>query len=133
MLRFLRTQPGSRFVQARRSEELDGRGTKSLGGKSKRVVLPFFIADDSHFLDVLTLLHHEAHVAPVSAPLPAFEGFKNDEGADLPFPLDGYFGNLEDPIMISLLEHSPNFYLQQFPHSIDYFYRHGRALLLIPN
>src|SRR6266850_3241285 len=54
MLRFLRTQPRSRFVQARRSEELDDRGTKPLGGKSKRVVLPFFIADDSHFLDVLT-------------------------------------------------------------------------------
>src|SRR5882724_7588695 len=73
MLRFLRTQPRSRFVQARRSEELDGRGTKSFGGKSKRIVFPFFIADDSHFLDVLTLLHHEAHVSPVSASLPAFE------------------------------------------------------------
>src|SRR6266850_8030555 len=63
MLRFLRTQPRLRFVPARRSEELDGRGTKPLGGKSKRVVLPFFIADDSHFLDVLTLLRHEAHDA----------------------------------------------------------------------
>src|SRR6266850_3970449 len=109
MLRFLRTQPRLRFVQARRSEELDGRGTKPLGGKSKRVVLPFFIADDSHFLDVLTLLRHEAHVSPVSAPLPAFECFKNNESADLPLVRDGFFGNLDDPIIISLLEHSPNF------------------------
>jgi hypothetical protein len=97
MLRFLRTQPRSRFVQARRSEELDGRGTKSLGGKSKRVVLPFFIADDSHFLDLLTLLHHKVHVSPVSASLPAFECFKNHEGVDLPLPLDDFFGNLDDP------------------------------------
>jgi hypothetical protein len=97
MLRFLRTQPRSRFAQARRSEELDGRGTKSLGGKSQRVVLPFFSADDGHFLDVLTLLHHKAHVSPLSAPLPAFESFTNDEVVDLTLPLDGFFGNLDDP------------------------------------
>ena len=109
MLRFLRTQPSSRFVQTRRSEELDGRGTKSLGGKSQRIVLPFFIADDSHFVDVLTLLRHEAHVSPVTASLPAFECFKNNEGADFLLPLDGFFGNLDDPIIISLLEHPPNF------------------------
>ena len=84
MLRFLRAQPGARFAQARRSKEFDGRGAKSLGGKSQRVVLPFFIADDGHFLDVFTLLHHEAHVAPVSVSLPAFECFKNNEGVDLP-------------------------------------------------
>jgi hypothetical protein len=32
--------------------------------------------------------------------------------------------------MIGILEHSPNFYLQQLSRSIDYFYRHGRNLLL---
>jgi hypothetical protein len=32
-------------------------GCSVVRGKSKRVVLPFFIADDGHFLDVLTLLH----------------------------------------------------------------------------
>ena len=105
--RLLRAQPRSRFVQARRSEELDDRGAKSLGGKSKRVVLPFFIADDSHFLDVLTLLHHEAHVAPVAAALPAFERFKNYESADLSLSLDGFFGNLDDPIIITAYLLSP--------------------------
>jgi len=53
ILRFLRTQSPARFAQARRSEELDGRGTKPLGGKSQRVA-SLLIADNGHFLDVST-------------------------------------------------------------------------------
>src|SRR4029077_5482495 len=85
-------QPYTRFVYARRRKELDGRGTESLGSKSQRIIAPFFIADDSHFLDMLTLLHHEAHVAPVGLTLPSFEAFGNHQRADFPLPRDGLFG-----------------------------------------
>jgi len=57
-------------------------------------------------LDVLTLFHHEAHVSPISAPLPSFELMK---AWTFPSRLDGFFGNMDDPIMIRLLEHSPKF------------------------
>jgi len=123
--RSLRTQPGERFVKPRRSEKLNGRGAKSLGGKRNHVVVPLFIADDGHFLDVLTLFNHEAHVSPVSTLLPAFEGFKHDEGVDIPLALDGFLANLDDPIMIRLHERSPDFELQQLSGDIDYFYGHG--------
>jgi len=29
----------------------------------------------------------------------------------------GFLRNLYDPVVVSLLEHSPNFYLQQFPEA----------------
>src|SRR4029077_20668359 len=87
-------QPYTRFVYARRRKELDGRGTESLGSKSQRIIAPFFIADDGHLLDVLTLFHHEAHVAPVFVPLPSFESLKNDQRRYLSLPRDGLFGDL---------------------------------------
>jgi len=29
----------------------------------------------------------------------------------------GFFGDLDDPVVLSLLEHSPDFYLQRFPEA----------------
>ena len=68
------------------ARELDRRSAKSFGGKSKRVVLPLFITNDGHFPDMLSLLHHETHVAPISAPLPPFECLENNESVP-PSPL----------------------------------------------
>jgi hypothetical protein len=42
---------------------------ESCGGESERIIFPFFIADNSHFLDMLTLFHHEAHVTLALVPL----------------------------------------------------------------
>src|SRR4030095_11976894 len=110
---------------------LNGGVTKTLGGKSQRIVAPLFIADDGHFLDVSAFRCHEAHIAPVALPLPSCEAFGNDQRADFSLPRNGFLGDLDDPVIVSLLELSPNSYLQQFSRSIDNFYRHCHNLLLI--
>jgi hypothetical protein len=114
--RLLRTQPYTRLHSCV-TPELDGGGAKSFGDKCQRVVAPFFIADDGHFLDMLTFLHHEAHIAPVLLPLPSFERFGNDQPPDFSLPRDRFLRNLDDPVIVSLLELPRIFICSNFPEA----------------
>ena len=67
--------------------------------------------------DLLAFLHHEGHVAPVPCTLPSFESFKHGQRPDFSLSCDGFLRNLDDPVIVSLLQHSPNFYLQRFPRT----------------
>src|SRR5262249_60435840 len=98
--------------------ELDGCGTKALGGESERIVAPSFIADNGHFFDMLTFCHHEAHVTPLLVPSPSLETFGDDQRPDFPFPGDRFLRDLDHAFVISLLQQSTNFYLEQFSRSI---------------
>jgi hypothetical protein len=73
-----------------------GGGTKSFGSKRQRVVAPFFIADDSHFFDLLPFLRHEAHIAPLAVSLPSFESFDNDQRPNFSLPRDRFFRDLDE-------------------------------------
>jgi hypothetical protein len=50
-------------------------------------------------------------------PLPSFESVKNGQRPDFSLSRDDFLRNLDDPVIVRLLEHAPNFYRQQFPEA----------------